>query len=321
MTHSKPDDLTVEELAHIGTLIRNGLPLMDGDWEMIEAAAHYNALRDILLLWHDDEAVGNITTSELLEEQECRHDKAGSSSQGDYWYCEECGVRVEWIEGMGAGFWSPVSPAPAQSAAHGQDKREKQLIEALQNAEYAIRHACRETQHPSSIGMDFDYEDFCIWAEHWLVEARVALGQDVYPKVVAGDVSRRVALNCEPSSEGLVERFADYIDQFWTREADYSIRETEIFKELARALEQAELEVERLTEVNLAQSLQVADKLSEFVEAQATIAGLVGVLEGGAVYLDGLYDNMLANDADMLIDKSESPRVVSDRFRSAIKER
>src|SRR3990167_2431214 len=71
--------------------------------------------------------------------QKCRHDKAGSSSHGDYWYCEECGVRVEWIEGMGAGFWSPVSPAPAQSAAHGQDKREKQLIEALQNAEYAIR--------------------------------------------------------------------------------------------------------------------------------------------------------------------------------------
>ena len=36
---SSSDVLTREELAHIGTLIRDGLPLMDGDWKMVETAA------------------------------------------------------------------------------------------------------------------------------------------------------------------------------------------------------------------------------------------------------------------------------------------
>ena len=60
--------------------------------------------------------MGKIMSEDDTLTQKCRHDNAGSSSQGDYWYCDECGIKVEWIdEGMGAGgFWSPVSPAPAQ---------------------------------------------------------------------------------------------------------------------------------------------------------------------------------------------------------------
>ena len=122
VTHSKPDALmAVEELNRLEAKLpkNNGFELYPSvNWSDVEArmiiaaarkgmeaekiarenfrsdsADHYNALRDILLLWHDDETVGNITTSETLEKQKCRHDKAGSSSQGDYWYCDERGVE------------------------------------------------------------------------------------------------------------------------------------------------------------------------------------------------------------------------------------
>src|SRR3990167_3491713 len=196
MTHSEHDALTVEELDREDRRIADAPrtnPAIVLDWQFyarllaaarksIEAGWPHSE-HDALTVeigrglrrwldkfgWHrfareraTSELAKHMATllpppnSEPLEEQKCRHDKAGSSDQGDYWYCDECGVEVEWIEGMGAGFWSPVSPAPAQSA---------------------------------------------------------------------------------------------------------------------------EREVERLKEVNLSQSLQVADKLSEFVEAQATIADLVGALE------------------------------------------
>lgn len=52
--------------------------------------------------------------------------------------------------------------------------------------------------------------------------------------------------------------------------------------------------------------------------AAKEIGAMATALERGAKYLEDLYDNMLANDADMLIDKSESPRVVADEFREIL---
>ncbi len=45
---------------------------------------------------------------------------------------------------------------------------------------------------------------------------------------------------------------------------------------------------------------------------------LLEALKDAATYLEGLHDNMLENDVDMMIDKNESPRVIADRLRAAI---
>lgn len=49
-----------------------------------------------------------------------------------------------------------------------------QLRRVVIDAEYAIRHASGETKHPTS-DRPFDYEDFQVWANTWLIEARAAL--------------------------------------------------------------------------------------------------------------------------------------------------
>lgn len=49
------------------------------------------------------------------------------------------------------------------------------LREALDEAVYAIANSSGDTERPT--GRDFDYEDFCVWAEQWLPRARAALSQ------------------------------------------------------------------------------------------------------------------------------------------------
>lgn len=56
----------------------------------------------------------------------------------------------------------------------------------------------------------------------------------------------------------------------------------------------------------------------EIERHRARIAALEAALNITADYLDKLHDNIMANDADMLMDICESPNAFADRARAAL---
>ena len=51
----------------------------------------------------------------------------------------------------------------------------KEMVEVVKDAEYAISNSARIEGAKGPHSRDFDYEDFCCWAEHWVTSARAVL--------------------------------------------------------------------------------------------------------------------------------------------------
>ena len=72
-----------------------------------------------------------------------------------------------------------IAAAPDTAAERDRLKAiNQELVEALVDAEYAIRHAAGETKHPTCEGTaETDYQSFQVWAGYFLESARAALAR------------------------------------------------------------------------------------------------------------------------------------------------